>query len=131
VQYAWASGYDPAGFIRFFDKVATTKGYINGVSWFRTHPLFYQRMVSAEREILFMPPKPAYVTQTSNFEEMKKKLAPITTAAEKEEIGKPSLRITREKGCEPLKKLEYTVAQPIEELCAALPQTSSPSNPAK
>lgn len=131
VQYAWASGYDPAGFIRFFDKMATTKGYVNGVSWFRTHPPFYERMVSAEREILFMPPKPAYVTQTSNFEEMKKKLAPITVAAEKEEIGKPSLRITREEGCEPPKKLEYASGQPIEELCAAPLQPAPPSGPAK
>lgn len=127
VQYAWASGYDPTGFIRFFDKMATKQGYINGVSWFRTHPPFYQRMVSAEREILFMPPKPSYITQTSAFEEMKKKLVPITVAAEKEEVGKPSLRITREEGCEPPKKLEYTPGQPIEELCAAPPQTASPA----
>jgi len=36
VQYAWNAGYDPTGFIRFFDKMATKKGYVNGVSWFRT-----------------------------------------------------------------------------------------------
>lgn len=129
VQYAWASGYDPTGFVRFFDKMATKRGYINGVSWFRTHPPFYQRMVSAEREILFMPPKPEYITQTSAFEEMKKKLAPITVAAEKEEVGKPSLRITREEGCEPPAKLEYTPGQPIEEICAAVPR-SIPAGPA-
>lgn len=45
VQYAWKSGYDPSGFIRFFDKMATTEGYIKGASWFRTHPPFYERMV--------------------------------------------------------------------------------------
>lgn len=42
-QYAWNSGYDPSGFIRFFDKMATTEGYVKGASWFRTHPLFVQR----------------------------------------------------------------------------------------
>lgn len=51
VQYAWNSGYDPSGFIRFFDKIATREGYVNGASWFRTHPPFYQRMVNTRREI--------------------------------------------------------------------------------
>jgi predicted Zn-dependent protease len=122
VQYAWNAGYDPAGFVRFFDKMATNKGYVNGASWFRTHPPFYDRMVSVEREILFMPPKPSYITQTSEFEEMKKRLAPITVAAAKEELSKPSLRITREEGCEPPKKLEYQPDQMIEELCAQAPR---------
>jgi Zn-dependent protease with chaperone function len=122
VQYAWNAGYDPAGFVRFFDKMATKKGYVNGASWFRTHPPFYDRMVSVEREILFMPPKPSYITQTSEFEEMKKRLAPITVAAAKEELSKPSLRITREEGCEPPKKLEYQPDQMIEELCAQAPR---------
>ena len=45
VQYAWNAGYDPAGFIRFFDKMATKKGYVNGASWFRTHPPFYDRIL--------------------------------------------------------------------------------------
>lgn len=129
VQYAWASGYDPTGFVRFFDKMATRKGYVNGVSWFRTHPPFYQRMVNVEREILFMPPKPDYVVQSSAFEEMKKRLAPIAAAAEKEEVGKPSLRITREEGCAPPPKLEYKPGQPIEELCAAPLQSVAPAAP--
>lgn len=131
VQYAWSAGYDPAGFVRFFDKMATKKGYVNGASWFRTHPPFYDRMVSVEREILFMPPKPSYVTQTSEFEQMKKRLAPITVAAEKEEISKPSLRITREEGCEPPKKLEYLPDQPIEELCAQAPREIQGQGPSK
>ncbi len=129
VQYAWNAGYDPTGFIRFFDKMATQEGYVNGVSWFRTHPPFYQRMVDAEREILFLPAKPSYITQTSAFQEMKKKLAPIAAKAEKEEVGKPSLLVTREQGCEPPKKLEYKPGQPIEELCSAPIQTAPSSSP--
>ncbi len=121
VQYAWNAGYDPTGFIRFFDKMATRQGYVNSVSWFRTHPPFYQRMVDAQREILFMPAKPAYVTQTSAFEQMKKELAPITAKMEQEEFGKPSLLISKEEGCTPPAKLEYKPGQPIEELCAQTP----------
>ena len=121
VQYAWNAGYDPSGFIRFFDKIATKQGYVNGVSWFRTHPPFYQRMVQSEREIMFLEQKPQAITQTSAFDQMKKELAPVAAKAEKEEIGKPSLLITREEGCEPPKKLEYKPGQPIEQLCASVP----------
>lgn len=123
VQYAWNSGYAPSGFIRFFDKIATREGYVNGASWFRTHPPFYQRMVDTRREIMFLPPKPDLIVQTSAFEQMKKELAPITAAANKEEMGRPSLKVTREQGCQPPKRLEYKPEQPIEELCWAPPQT--------
>ncbi|MBZ5659597.1 MAG: M48 family metalloprotease [Acidobacteriia bacterium] len=123
VQYAWSAGYDPSGFIRFFDKMATKKGYVNGVSWFRTHPPFYQRMVQTQREITFLEAKPDAVVQTSAYEQMKKELAPIAAKAEKEEIGKPSLLLTKEEGCAPPKKLEYKSEQPVEELCSAPIQT--------
>lgn len=129
VQYAWNAGYDPSGFIRFFDKMATKLGYVNGVSWFRTHPPFYQRMVQTEREITFLEQKPNAIIQTSAFEQMKKELAPVAAKAEKEEIGKPSLLITREEGCEPPKKLEYKPEQPIEDLCSSLPQTAQNRSP--
>lgn len=118
VQYAWNAGYDPAGFIRFFDKIATKKGYINGVSWFRTHPAFYQRMVETQREILFLPQKTDLMIQTSAFEEMKRNLAPISAKADQEDVKKPSLLMGRAEGCEPPKKLEYKSDQPVEELCA-------------
>lgn len=117
IQYAWNAGYDPSGFIRFFDKMATKKGYVNSVSWFRTHPPFYQRMVDSQREIMFLPHNPQAIVQTSAFEKMKKELAPITAKAEKEDVNKPSLLITRAEGCEPPKKLEYEPGQPIEQLC--------------
>jgi Zn-dependent protease with chaperone function len=125
IQYAWNAGYDPSGFIRFFDKMATKQGYVNGVSWFRTHPPFYQRMVQTKREITFLEQKPEAIMQTSAFEKMKKDLAPIAAKAEKEEIGKPSLLITKEEGCAPPKKLEYEPGQQIEVLCSAPVQTLS------
>jgi predicted Zn-dependent protease len=52
LQYAWNTGYDPSGFILFFDKVATRERHVNGASWFRTHPPFYQRMVDTRDEII-------------------------------------------------------------------------------
>jgi beta-barrel assembly-enhancing protease len=123
VQYAWKAGYDPTGFIRFFDKMATKKGYVNSVSWFRTHPPFYQRMVQAQREIRFLERNPNAIIQSLAFEQMKRDLAPITAKAEKEEISKPSLLMTKEEGCESPKMVEYKPDRPIEELCSSLPRT--------
>ena len=80
-------------------------------------------MVQSQREIMYFEQKPEAITQTSAFEQMKKDLAPVAAKAEKEEIGKPSLLITKEEGCAPPKKLEYKPDQPIEELCSSLPQT--------
>ena len=130
-QYAWNAGYYPRGFIRFFDKMATKQGYVNGVSWFRTHPPFFQRMVQTEREIMFLQQKPNATTQTAAFEQMKKELAPIAAKAEKEEVGKPSLLITKEEGCAPPRKLEYKPGQPIEQICATPAVTISSTNGAK
>ena len=123
IQYAWNSGYDTTGFIRFFDKMATKVGYVNGVSWFRTHPPFYQRMVEAQREIMYMPKKEGLTVQTPEFLQMKKDLAPITAAAEKEDANKPSLLLSKEEGCAPPQKLEYKPGQPIEDLCSAEPRS--------
>ena len=126
IQYAWSAGYDTTGFIRFFDKMATRVGYVNGVSWFRTHPPFFERMIEAQKEIMYMPKGGEQTVQTSEFLEMKKNLAPVSAEAEKEEVGKPSLLLTKEEGCEPPKKLEYKPGQPIEQICAPSQPTVEP-----
>jgi predicted Zn-dependent protease len=82
VQYAWNAGHDPTGFTRFFDKIATREGYVKGVSWFRTHPAFYERMVQTQREMAFLPANPTAVVQTTEFEEMKKKHRPGSSFAD-------------------------------------------------
>jgi hypothetical protein len=57
------------------------------------------------------------------FRKMKKQLAPISAAANKEEMRRPSLKITREEGREPPAKLEYKPGQPVEMLCSAPART--------
>jgi Zn-dependent protease with chaperone function len=126
IQYAWSAGYDSTGFIRFFDKMATKEGYVNGVSWFRTHPPFYERMVQAQREIMFLPRTPELLVQTSEFLQMKKDLAPVVAEAEKEEGAKPSLLLTKEEGCTPPQKIEYKPGQPIEQICTVQPKSADP-----
>jgi predicted Zn-dependent protease len=124
IQYAWSAGYDSTGFIRFFDKMATKEGYVNGVSWFRTHPPFYERMVQAQREIMFLPRTPGLMVQASEFLQMKKDLAPVVAQAEKEEGAKPSLLLTKEEGCTPPQKIEYEPGKPIDQICSAQPKSA-------
>ncbi|MFN3321860.1 MAG: M48 family metalloprotease [Bryobacteraceae bacterium] len=121
VQYAWSAGYDPTGFIRFFDKMATREGYVNGASWFRTHPPFYQRMVKAQREIMFLPERESLIQQSTAFMEMKKNLVEVAAQAEKDEKDRPSLLRPEEDDCSPPPKLEYVPGQRIETLCSIPP----------
>jgi len=118
IQYAWNAGYDTSGFIRFFDKIATKEGYVNGASWFRSHPPFYQRMVESQREIIYLGQKPATIVDSNEFKAMKAALAKVTAKAAEEARDKPSL-LAPEKGCAPTTKLVYEPDQPIETICAA------------
>ena len=124
IQYTWNTGYDPSGFVRFFDKMATQEGYVNGVGWFYDHPPFYQRMVDAERETMFLPPKERLAEQSSAFEEMKKELAGVKQQADKEEKDSPSLLLP-EKGCPVPQQTEYKPGMPIESVCPS--QESQPA----
>ncbi len=116
VQYAWNAGYDPSGFIRFFDKMATREGYVNGASWFRTHPPFYARMVETKREMMFLPEKPNLIRDSEEFRRMKQELAKVTAQAQEEEKNKPSL-LAPVQGCPAPEKIEYKPGDPIEKIC--------------
>ena len=110
VQYAWSAGYDPTGFVRFFDKMATTEGHATGSSWFRTHPPFYERMLKSQREIMYLPPKADLTVTGPAFDGMKVELAQFVRnhqSGPKRPAG----------GCVAPKKLDYDRAQPIELLC--------------
>ncbi len=106
IQYAWKAGYDTSGFIRFFDKMATKEGYVNGVSWFRSHPPFYQRMVESEREIMYLPKLPREIVNTTGFTAMKQALTKVSVKAEEESKERPSL-IAPEQACPAPSKLVY------------------------
>jgi Zn-dependent protease with chaperone function len=123
IQYAWKAGYDTTGFVRFFDKMATKAGYVNGASWFRSHPPFYQRMVNSEREITYLPKQPATIVNTTEFDAMKAALKKVSAEAEKESKGRPSLNAP-EQSCPAPSKLLYEPDQPIEAICST-PQTIS------
>jgi len=98
MQYAWKSGYDPEGFIRLFDHMSQKEGHASSTSFFSTHPAFGDRTEKAleEYKALHAADKPdrPYITDTSEFHEVKERLRKSLLKTEKEvqqEIKKPSL----------------------------------------
>jgi hypothetical protein len=123
IQYCWKTGYDPNGFIRFFDKMASKEGNVIGASWFRTHPVFYDRMVRAKREITFLPKKEQMIVQTNEFEDMKRLLKDQVVKSNAElDKQKPTLLTGAEQGCGAPKKL-YQDADSMETICAQFVKT--------
>lgn len=98
VQYLWKSGYNPEGFIQFFDIMASKEGYVEKTSFFRTHPAFFDRILTAYREILFLPNQEQAVDNTSEFQAVKAHLKKIAENLDKEDKDRPTL-IKREEGC--------------------------------
>lgn len=91
-QYLWHSGYDTAGFVKFFATMAEEEGYVTGLSWFRTHPPFYERMKETFEEISFLPPLEDPITDTSQFRNVKKRLEQVSKEMEKKDREAPTLR---------------------------------------
>ena len=121
VQYAWNAGYDPAGFIRFFDRMARREGYVRGASWFRTHPPFYQRMVESRREIEFLPAKAEAIVQTPEFEDLCRHLEACKVEAEQVEKRKdrPTLYGATREDCPPANIIDFKAGDPIDHICPA------------
>jgi len=98
VQYVWKSGYNPDGFIEFFDIMASKEGYVEKTSFFRTHPAFYERIVDTYREISFLPKNEMAVENTKEFGTIQAKLKQMSEALDQEEKDRPTL-FRREEGC--------------------------------
>ncbi len=98
VQYVWKAGYNPEGFIQFFDIMASKEGYVEKTSFFRTHPAFYDRIVGVFREVSFLPKADGAVENSSEFQALQTRLKKLAEDLDKEEKDKPSL-FKKEPGC--------------------------------
>ncbi len=105
VQYAWNAGYNPEGFVEFFDIIAAKEGYAQKTSFFRTHPAFYERIVESYREIAFLPRSGSMIEDTKEFGEIQQKLIEMSSAFDAEEKDRPSL-YKREANCPDQPQLE-------------------------
>ena len=91
-QYAWRAGYDPRGFITFFDKMAAEEGYVRSISFFRTHPPFYERIIATFSEVEYLPGKADLKFDSTRFQDMKRQLKAVLKPAPGDPKKQPKLR---------------------------------------
>ncbi len=78
LQYMYKTGYDPTSFVDFFEKIQSMEkkkpGTVSKV--FSTHPMTGDRIKTAQAEIQkILLAKPEYVVNTSEFDDVKGRLA--------------------------------------------------------
>src|ERR1700691_3698457 len=100
VEYMYRAGYDPSAFVSFFEKIqAMEKKKPGSLSKaFDTHPQTPDRIEKSQEEIRkILPAKPQYIVTTSEFDEVKARLAAIENKhklLDQKDGNKPSLRRT-------------------------------------
>lgn len=78
LQYLYKSGYDPNAFVDFFEKIETLEKKKPGsvAKVFSTHPMTDDRIKKSQEEIqTILKPKPEYVVTTSEFNDVRARLA--------------------------------------------------------
>jgi hypothetical protein len=92
VQYAWRAGYDPHGFITLFDRMASEEGHVRSASFFRTHPPFFDRIVSTFSEIEYLPEKQNLQVDSTAFQKTKERLKKLKQEGESGGKKRPTLK---------------------------------------
>ncbi len=98
VQYMYKAGYDPGAFVDFFEKIETLEKRKPGTlaKAFSTHPPTDTRIVKSQKEIADLKPKPEYVVTTSEFNDVKMRLAMLENQRRPDKTSddpnKPTLR---------------------------------------
>ena len=98
VQYMYKAGYDPNEFVNFFEKVQAQEKKKPGTlaKAFATHPQTPDRIQRTQEEIAtILPDKDQYIETTSEFNDMKARLAAIENRHKVDDAAnpnKPSLR---------------------------------------
>src|SRR5437762_11801039 len=80
LQYMYKAGYEPQSFIAFFEKMQAMQKKKPGflAKAFETHPQTPDRIEKSQSEIAgLLPPKPEYISDTSEFADVKARLATI------------------------------------------------------
>ncbi|KAA6465443.1 peptidase M48 [Acidobacteria bacterium AB60] len=98
LQYMYKAGYDPQAFIAFFEKVQALEKRKPGLvaKAFSDHPQTPDRILHSQEEIArILPPKDEYTVTTSEFDDVKARLARIENKrrlTDTKDTKKPSLR---------------------------------------
>jgi beta-barrel assembly-enhancing protease len=80
IQYQYAAGYDPTAFVDFFEKLESEeKGAHNFIARaFMTHPMTDDRVRRAENMLEMLPDRDTYITDTSEFDQIRDRLSRLT-----------------------------------------------------
>ena len=98
VQYMYKAGYDPQSFVTLFEKLDALEKHKPGTlaKAFSDHPATGSRIDAAEDEIAtILPARPEYIVTTSEFDDVKARLARIENKRkinDKSNGNKPTLR---------------------------------------
>jgi beta-barrel assembly-enhancing protease len=100
LQYMYKTGYDPQAFISFFEKIQAKEKKKPGTlaKAFASHPQTPDRIEESQKEIAtILPAKTQYIVSTSEFDDVKSRLAQIENrhkVLDQKEGNKPTLRRT-------------------------------------
>ena len=100
LQYMYKTGYDPQAFISFFEKIQAKEKKKPGTiaKAFASHPQTPDRIEASQKEIAtILPARPQYIVSTSEFDDVKSRLATIENrhkVIEEKDGSRPSLRRT-------------------------------------
>jgi len=99
MEYMYKAGYDPQSFISFFEKIEAQEKKKPGTiaKAFASHPMTDDRVAAAQKELkTVLPPRPEYVVDTSEFQQVKGRLASIENRhkvqSDKDNKDRPTLR---------------------------------------
>ena len=98
LQYMYKTGYDPIGFVSFFEKLQAQKKKKRGklATAFSTHPPTHKRIKKTQANIeTILPERDQYVINTTEFDKIKAKLIAMDNARRPspgETEGRPSLK---------------------------------------
>ena len=98
IQYMYKAGYDPNEFVNFFEKIQAQEKKKPGsmAKVFTDHPQTPDRITKSQEEIAtILPAKDQYIETTSEFNDMKARLAAIENRHKVDDANnpnKPSLR---------------------------------------
>ena len=101
LQYMYKAGYDPGAFITFFEKIEAQEKHKPGTlaKAFSSHPPTPDRIEKSQQEIRqILPARPEYVVNTSEFSDVKARLAALENRKKiinpDQDKNKPTLRRT-------------------------------------
>jgi hypothetical protein len=116
LQYMYKAGYDPTAFVDFFEKIETLEKKKPGsvAKVFSTHPMTDDRIKKSQEEIqTILAPRPEYVVTTSEFNDVKNRLAMLHNrrSVTQDDPTRPKLRRAPGTGTGPVDETDGTKTQ--------------------